>query len=185
MSPLPAPPALAEEPPPRPRPSPLDCRHGPHGGALDESARRLSHPEMAVARRLTSEGHRVRSQAELPWQGPTADLEVCGRRVEVKSFLGADQSRGRSAPTAASVCNKLLHASRQGEVAVIFAEGSRLSVRQAEAGVRIFAARGGWRRLASARVLGDGFDLTWQAPGLALRRRPGRDTPRPGLGIGR
>ncbi|HWG74381.1 MAG TPA: hypothetical protein VG184_10050, partial [Acidimicrobiales bacterium] len=72
----------------------LACDHGGSQGSLDETARRLTHEEFAVGRQLASEGHRVVAMTEWPWLGPMADLEVCGRPVEVKSFLALPERPG-------------------------------------------------------------------------------------------
>lgn len=174
----------------------LACAHGAGGGSLDESARRLSHQELAVAQVLVAEGHAVRSLPEWPWSGPTADLEACGRRVEVKSFVALADHPKRALPTAESVCNKLIDAARQGDVALIWGCGSGLSAGRARAGVAMFSAKGGGRRVDAVRILGDGFDLSWSGPELAARA-PGRmhratpgqlgaaRRPPPGLGLGR
>jgi hypothetical protein len=148
----------------------LACTHGAAGGWVDEAARRLSHQEMAVARLLAGEGHRVRSLAEWPWLGPTSDLEACGASVEVKSFLAVGDHPSRRPPTAEALCNKLIKASSQGEVAVIWGAGSGLSRRVADQGVALFAAQPGSRRVEQVRVLGDGFDLSWSGPELSRLR---------------
>ncbi|MGH9076100.1 MAG: hypothetical protein ACRDY0_01370 [Acidimicrobiales bacterium] len=148
---------------PVPDPAGNGCHHDGTPGHFDERARRLAHEELAVARRLAAEGHDVSSLPCRPGQGRTADLEVCGRPVEVKSFSALTERPG-GPPTAASVCNKLLRASRQADVAVVWAAGSGLDEREARRGLDLFAARGGWAQMASARVLGDGFDLGWAGP---------------------
>ena len=161
--------ALASPDPGRNRHA-LACDHDGRRGSLDESARRLTHEELAVGRQLASEGHRVSSMPEWPWLGPMADLDVCGQPVEVKSFLALPERPG-GPPTAASVCNKLLRASRQADVAVLWCGGSGLSPKQAREGMNLFAAKNGWERMSSVRVLGDGFDLSWEAPSLSPERR--------------
>ncbi|HLI23908.1 MAG TPA: hypothetical protein VKU91_03065 [Acidimicrobiales bacterium] len=143
------------------------CTHGVQGGWVDESARRLSHQEVAVARLLAAEGHRVRSLAEWPWLGPTSDLEACRLSVEVKSFLSVGDHPSRRPPTPESLCNKLIKASSQGEVAIIWGVGSGLSRRVAEDGVALFASQPGRRRLGQVRVVGNGFDLAWRGPQLS------------------
>jgi hypothetical protein len=170
----PAPPTLAD-PGPDPdrstRSAGLDaCSHGPGGGYLDESARRLTHPELAVARLLVAEGHRVYAVPEWPRLGPVADLRVCDVAVEVKSFLAVDDLPGRRVPSAKSVFNKLMDAGRQAGIAVIYGQGSGLSRRVAGEGVALFAARRERPALAQARIVGDGFDVSWSGPQLSRIR---------------
>jgi hypothetical protein len=153
----------------------LPCRPDDHGasGSVDERARRLSHEELAVARQLAAEGHRVRSLPERGGAGPTADMEACGVPVEVKSFLRAAGHRGgrgvnRGMPTAWSVYNKLAAAKEQAPVAVVYGRGSGLRAEVARRGVERFARDGRHGAIKSVRVLGDGFDLSWNT----LRREP-------------
>lgn len=196
-------PLLADAGDPVPRREPAaghipQCRGGTHrwgGGALDETARRLSHEELAVATRLAVEGHQVRSLPERPGRGPVADLAVCGSPVEVKSFLSLAERAGRI-PTARSVCNKLLGARAQAPTTVLYACGSGLDAPTAAAGIAEFGARGRPGRITAVRVVGDGFDLAWRsgwARAVATdgRRRGAssparsRDVDRPGPGLGR
>lgn len=151
------------------------CRHGGRPGGLDESARRLSHEELAVARALVAEGHQVRSVAEQR-AARTADLLACGTTVEVKSFLPGGGRR--KPPSPQSVANKLLDARGQGSVAVLWAVGSGLTQARARQGFAMFAARvaeEGAGRLRAARVIGDGFDIR-------LRLAPAVAAPRPAPG---
>lgn len=141
----------------------IACLPGAHASqpaAVDERARRLSHEELAVAVLLAGEGHRVVSLAERRGSGPVADLEVCGRPVEVKSFLALPDRDGRP-PTERSVCNKLLGARAQAPTVILNARASGLTERTARAGVAEFAGRGRVGRIQGIRVVGDGFDLSW------------------------
>ncbi len=149
-----------------------DCEHGPGEGRVDERARRLSHEELAVARQLASENHRVESRRETPGRGPSADLSVCGMAVEVKSFLDRRLREG-SRPSPASVCNKLLKAGHQADQVILNGRGSGLSETAARRGVALFTSRGGWERAASVRVLGDRFDLRLGAPEREASRAHG------------
>jgi hypothetical protein len=153
---------------------PAGCRHGRRPGALDETARRLSHEELAVARTLVGEGHYVRSLAERVGTR-TADMLACGTTVEVKAFLPAARRGGRP-PSAQAVANKLLDAGGQGAMAVIWAVGSGLTQAEARKGLALFsawAAREGAGRLRCARLVGDGFDVVCRPPLSAVGRRPG------------
>jgi hypothetical protein len=157
-------------------------------GHLDETARRLSHAELAVARLLAAEGHRVRSLPERPGRARTADLDVCGQPVEVKSWLAPSERQGR-ALTPKSVVNKLVQAHGQSACAVLFAGGSGLTDLTARAGLTAYASRPDSTRLAEVRVVGDGFDLAMNcrpgielaapAPAAALDPVPGRSPPPP------
>jgi hypothetical protein len=198
-------PAAAPEPPGRGRwtwqsaPDPaVGCGrdHGRSLGRLDESARRLSHEELAVARELLSEGHHVRSLAERPGRERTPDLLVCDAPVEVKSWFGRD-TRGANVPVARSVVNKLLQAEGQAPAVVLYGRGSGLTVAAARAGMADYAGRDRPDSLTAVRVLGDGFDLSWARTRSLQRERPsepmperGRHRPRavrwegPDLGLG-
>lgn len=166
---------------------PCTHAHGPASGALDETARRLSHEEYAVARLLAGEGHDVRSLAESRRGGRCSDLLVCGTPVEVKSFM--PRAERRREPTPQSVLNKLLDAGGQASHVVLVGTGSGLSPSTARRGLARYSV--GDRavpRLASVRVVGDGYDLAWRRhPGIDLRPRfdrlPGRGRAEPELGM--
>jgi hypothetical protein len=141
------------------------CAHdGATTGYLDETARRLSHEEYAVARYLAAEGHAVRSLDTSRDGSRRADLDVCGQRVEVKSWLPLAERHGRP-PTPRSVLNKLIQASQQGDICVLYGRRSSLSPSVVRQGVGLYAARraspGGLRAI---RAIGDGFDLSWERP---------------------
>jgi hypothetical protein len=139
----------------------LSChqRHGGLEGRLDESARRLSHPEFAVARQLTSEGHQVYALPERPGRARTADLLVCGTPVEVKSWLSQDQRR--QVPGTRSVVNKLRQAEGQAATVILEGRGSGLTSVAAHNGMAMYAGLPHRGPVAAVRVLGDGFDLAW------------------------
>ncbi len=145
------------------------CHHDGRPGTLDERARRLPHEELGVALQLVSDGHDVRSLRERPGVESTPDFDVCGNRVEVKSYMALPDRDG-GPPTAGSMCNKLLRATRQADVAVVWARASGLDAVEAHRGMRFFAERDGWSKMASVRVLGDDFDLSWGAPLRTLDR---------------
>jgi len=162
---------------------PWQCRHsGP--GTYDESARRVDHPEYAVAQLLVREGHHVRSLPERAGAGKTPDFVACGVMVEVKSFQSLSERHGR-APTAEGVANKLVVASEQGAVGVIFAGASGLSVAGSRAGYMMYcqhAVDHGLGRLKSVRVVGQGFDLSFDPVAdvrAAWQARAGRGQPHP------
>jgi hypothetical protein len=152
----------------------FDCghRHDPGRGRLDESARRLSHEELAAATVLAGEGHRVVSLADLGRAGRHPDLEVCGWPVEVKAFVSAEFRR--QVPTPQSVFNKLARAAGQSPHVVLFGVGSGLTPATVRRGLARYGA--GDRAvppLSSVRVLGDGFDLAWTCrPARQLQRAP-------------
>lgn len=172
---------------------PWRCQHsGP--GTYDESARRVSHSEYAVAQLLVQEGHHVRSVPESRGAGKTPDFVACGALVEAKSFESLAERRGRP-PSAEGVANKLMQASEQGAVGIIWAGASGLSQATARAGYLLYCRHAvvhGLGKLESARVVGEGFDVSfdpvadvravWQA-GATPRLRPSapvrRLVPRP------
>jgi hypothetical protein len=134
-----------------------DHRHAPgHRGRLDESARRLSHEELAVARLLVREGHDVRSVAT--GAEPSADLTVCRRETEIKT--------PRWGATSATVNNGLRRARDQGTDVIIDARQSGLGRLAAQKGVADFAGRPDRGRVECVRVLGAGFDLSYRPQDL-------------------
>ena len=144
--------------------------HARRGGAVDESARRLSHEELRVARAFADEGHSVRSLPERPGRGRSADLEVCGNPVEVKSWLPLADRHGVR-PSRRSVVNKLISAEGQSPFVVLVANGSGLSAAEARSGLARYAAERPSSPVTAVRVMGDGFDLSWQrTPVLAAGR---------------
>jgi len=157
------------------------CRHTPGAGTFDESARRASHQELAVARVLQSEGHDVRTVAERRG-ARTPDLVACGASVEVKSFQTLAERQGRP-PSAEKVANKLLDARGQGAIAIVSAEGSGLGAATARAGYGLFcdrAASTGLGKVRAVRILGDGFDMSFKAvPDVRLARQALRSAARP------
>jgi hypothetical protein len=145
--------------------------HSSLAGSLDESARRLSHPEFAVAGQLAAEGHEVYALADRPGRGRTADLLVCGTPVEVKSWLHVEQ-RGGHVPGVRSVANKLLQAEGQAATVVLDGRGSGLTSATARAGVAMYAGLPHRGNVAAVRVIGDEFDLAWiRARALETHRR--------------
>ncbi len=137
-----------------------------HPGTLDESARRLSHEEMAAARLLVSEGHHVRSQAT--GSTPTADFIVCGKETELKTLQPGATSR--------TVANALKRARDQGTDVIVDGRGSGLTRLGAHAGVAEWARRPDRGRIERVRVLGAGFDRSYGPHDLDRlgRRPPGR-----------
>ena len=159
--------------------------HGTVTGRVDESARRLDHPELAVAGRLVAAGHDVVTLPERGRRGPVADFLVCGQSVEVKCLLTtAERADGRRA-TAATVHNRLASAVDQAATVVVSSEGSGCRAADAAAGFRSFVATAKIGRVGAVRVIGDGFDLAWSAvpvrqagvgagPSETAHRRPDR-----------
>lgn len=150
-------------------------------GRFDESARRVSHPELEAGLALVADGHHVRALPERRGQGATADFAVCSLTAEVKSWESLELRNGR-APSAESVHNKLIQACRQSPHAVLVGGASGLTPAAARRGVSLFA-RSGAGSLGYVRILGDGFDLAWKrlpVPERTVRfpaprgREPGR-----------
>ena len=153
---------------------PWRCHHsGP--GSYDETARRVDHPEHAIAQLLVQEGHHVRSLPEGRGPGRTPDFLACGVTVEVKAFLSLAERGGRP-PDAGKVANKMIDARDQGAVTFISGRGSGLSEATARSGYLLFcqnALEKGLGKTRSIRVLGEGFEAsfdpvadlraTWQA----------------------
>lgn len=153
--------------------------HAPLGGTVDETARRLTHEELAVALQLASEGHDVRSLAARRGRGRTADLLVCGAPVEVKSWLSREE-RDRP-PGSRSVVNKLIQAEGQAAVVILNGRGTGLSAPDVEAGMRVYARLPRRANVAAVRVLGDTFDLAWARQAALGRDRPSAGDDRPSL----
>ena len=157
------------------------CRHSGGAGTFDETARRASHQELAVAMVLVSEGHDVRTVAERR-SARTPDLLACGTSVEVKGFQNLSERGGR-APSPERVANKLLDARGQGSVAVIWGAGSGLTPVTARSGYDMFRERArqiGLGKMRAVRIMGDGFDVSFgMAPDVRLAKRPaGATAPR-------
>jgi hypothetical protein len=102
---------------------------------------------------------------------------MCGVPIEVKSWL-SQQERGGHAPSFRSVRNKLLQAEGQAATVVLNGRGTGLSPAAANAGMAAYADQAHRGNVASVRVLGDGFDLTWSR--VRVRQRSDLD-----LGLGR
>jgi hypothetical protein len=148
-------------------------RHPPgQPGTFDEIERRVPWDELRVARILVGEGHHVRALHERNGQGRRPDFEVCGVPTEVKTLdPGA---------TVQTVANAMARGKGQGEVLIIDATGSVLSRRQADLGVRRFAEKGTLGRIEEARVLGNGFGLSYSRADLSRIQRRG---PERGIGL--
>lgn len=145
-----------------PGPAVWHCRHTSGPGSYDETLRRASHEELAVARLLTASGHEVRTVPE-GRGGRSPDLMACGVTVEVKSFRSLAERGGR-APSATAVANKLLDARSQGAVAVLWGPTSGLDEATARAGFDLLCQRTlarGPGRLRQARMVGANFDTTF------------------------
>ena len=150
--------------------SPWLCQHQAGAGTFEESARRASHEELAVARVLVAEGHHVRTVPERAG-ARSPDLVACGTSVEVKAFMGLEERGGRP-PGPRAVANKVLDARGQGAVGVLWAGTSGLSQATARAGYALFCDRAlgeGLGRLRAVRVIGSGFDICLN-PAVGLRQ---------------
>jgi hypothetical protein len=155
--------------------------HGTRHGRLDESQRRLDHPELAAARMLVAEGHAVTTLKEGRGRGATADFDVCGTPTEIKTLVPRAERAGGRPANDRSVYNRLVAGIDQGPVTIVMARGSGLRPADAAAGVNRFAARTDQGRTRAVRVVGDGWDLNWTASRHLRRqaeRRPGRDQDR-------
>jgi Contact-dependent growth inhibition CdiA C-terminal domain len=153
----------------------LSGHHHPPGqhGTLDESGRRVPWEELSVATILVAEGHHVRAWPERGGRGRRPDFEVCGVKTEVKTL-----DRGATAQT---VANAVRRGQAQGEVVIINASCSGLSLRQAEAGVHRFVGSGPLGRVSEVRVLGAGFSLSF--PRAALEQLVGGRRSERGVGL--
>lgn len=155
--------------------APWPCRHHGAAGSFDESERRASHDELAVAQVLAGEGHQVRTVAERSG-ARTPDLTACGTSIEVKGFQTLEQRDGRP-PSAWSVANKILDARGQGAVAVVRGGDSGLTKATAQSGYALFcerAAEKGMGRLRAVRVLGKDFDISLAAVADVRQARQAR-----------
>lgn len=159
--------------------------HSGAPGTLDESARRLSHPELAVATLLQREGHHVVSQAEGRGPGKVADLRVCGLPVEVKALRTLGERPGGMPASPRTVYNRLVSSSGQAGVTVVWAAGSGLRASDAAAGLHAFARSGRAGQVRAVRIVGDGFDLGWQArAGVDVARAAARPVHAPSRRLG-
>jgi len=169
------------------------CRHPTGAGTFEEAARRASHEELAVAKVLVAEGHRVRTVPERRG-ARSADLVACGTSVEVKAFQALAE-RGGKRPGSQAVANKILDARGQGAVAVLWGGESGLSLAAARQGYGMFCQRAldeGPGRLRAVRMIGAGFDISFNVEiGLRAARQARLDardharTPSPSSGARR
>jgi hypothetical protein len=165
-------------------------RHAPGArGQLDESARRLTHEELAVARVLAAEGHDVQSQSDRPGMGRTGDFVVCGRETEVKTL-------GPKA-TPKSLANALIRAQGQGVDVVVDATKTRMHRLAVDRGLAEFGRRRvayvDARRLEGRdpgpqieriRVMGRGFERSYRLAEARHAERPAERKPQRSFGIG-
>jgi hypothetical protein len=152
------------------------CHHSHHGqqgresGSFDESARRVSWPELEIGRLLAAEGHHVRAIPDGRGQGKIADFDVCGVATEVKTL--------NPGATSGTVANALRRGRDQGEVVIVNASASGLARHWADRGVREFASERRLGKVRAVRVIGAGFELSYDRADLIRavqpRRPPGR-----------
>lgn len=165
---------------------PWRCRHS-GAGSFDETARRVSHAELAVAELLAREGHHVRSLPEARGQGRMPDFLVCGVTVEAKCFESLAQRGGRP-PTAASVANRIIDASGQGALVVLSGRDSGLSEAAVKSGYLLFrdqALARGLGRLRWVRAVGEGFDISFDlVADLRAAWQARRSSPSAAVGVG-
>ncbi|GLW97077.1 hypothetical protein [Microtetraspora sp. NBRC 16547] len=127
---------------------------------VDERARRLSGAERRVAALLAAEGHTVvavaptdeRRTGHRP-RASRADALVDGRPTDFVVLAEGD--------TSVAVTMALSRAARHADRAVIDARGTGLGRAAAEDGVRWFTAVPHSHVLRGWRVIGDGYDLTF------------------------
>lgn len=124
----------------------------------------------------------MRSLPEGRNRGRTADLEVCGVPVEVKSWLPLSDRDGVP-PGWRSVVNKLISAEGQSGVVVLSATGSGLSRSDAAKGIARYAAERPRSGIHTIRAIGDGFDLSWARVPVVGRSRATDRRQRLGAGM--
>ena len=141
------------------------CHHGRDAGSFDESARRVSWPELEMGRLLASEGHQVRAVADGRGRGRIPDFDVCGVATEVKTL--------RPGATSSTLANALRRGRDQGEIVIVNASASGLARHWADRGVREFAAEQRLGKISAVRVVGAGFGLSYNRVDLirAVQRR--------------
>jgi hypothetical protein len=146
------------------------CHHGREAGSFDESARRVSWPELEIGRRLASEGHQVRAIADGRGRGRIPDFDVCGVATEVKTL--------RPGATSSTLANALRRGRDQGEIVIVNASASGLFRHWAERGVREFAAGRQLGKISGVRVIGAGFELSYDRADLMRVVQPRQVQPR-------
>ena len=145
------------------------CDHGSAPGSFDESARRVSWPELEVGQLLAAEGHRVRAIPDGRGRGKLADFDVCGVTTEVKTLS--------SRATSHTLANAVRRGREQGEIVIVNASASGLTRHSADRGLREFAAEGRFGTIERVRVIGAGFELSYSRADLSRgvqRRQPER-----------
>lgn len=146
------------------------CHHGREAGSFDESARRVSWPELEMGRLLAAEGHQVRAVADGRGQGKIADFDVCGVATEVKTL--------RRGATSSTLANALRRGRDQGEIVIVNASASGLARDWADRGVREFAAERRLGKISAVRVIGAGFELSYNRADLIRAFSPRQVQPR-------
>ncbi|MEV0974145.1 hypothetical protein [Microtetraspora glauca] len=129
---------------------------------VDEGARRMSGAERRVAALLAAEGHQVVAVAPVDGRrtghrhpAGRADALVDGRPTDFVVLTEGD--------TGVAVTMALSRAARHADRAVIDARGTGLGRAAAEAGVRWFTAVPHSHVLRGWRVVGDGYDIRFDA----------------------
>ena len=150
----------------------LRPRSRPVPGTLDESARRLSHDEFAVAQQLASEGHDVHSLATAPRVAAERRTCWCAEPRWRSSRGSAGRAQAESAGS--QVGGQQAAASRgSGATVVLNGQGSGLSEAAARRGVEMYAGGRGGRGphrggAGTRRRLRSGVD---PAPGSSQAQR--------------
>ena len=140
------------------------CHHGREAGTFDESARRVSWPELEMGRLLASEGHQVRAVADGRGRGRIPDFDVCGVATEIKTL--------RPGATSSTLANALRRGRDQGEIVIVNASASGLPRHRADRGVREFVAEQRLGKISEVRVIGSGFELSYSRADLIRAVQP-------------
>jgi hypothetical protein len=146
------------------------CHHGREAGSFDESARRVSWPELEIGRLLAAEGHHVRAIPDGRGRGKIADFDVCGVATEVKTL-------GPGA-TSSTLANALRRGRDQGEIVIVNVSAGGLARHWADRGVREFASERRLGKISGVRVIGAGFELSYDRADLIRAFQPRQVHPR-------
>jgi hypothetical protein len=136
-----------------------------------------------MGRLLASEGHQVRAVPDGRGRGRIPDFDVCGVATEVKTL--------RPGATSSTIANALRRGRDQGEIVIVNASASGLARHRADRGVREFAAEQKLGKISGVRVIGAGFELSYNRADLIRavpprQVQPGQVQPRelPGRALG-
>jgi hypothetical protein len=129
-------------------------------GKIDESARKFSPDERAIADTLAKDGHDVTAVVERQGAGRNPDAMVDGKPVEFKTMKETPGSNMDSG-TVKNILDKSAKGGGQAPEIIIDARGINLSAEEAQAGVQRFLGNSKPAYQSIKIWLQDGTEITW------------------------